>query len=70
MNRYKFVGDGAGVPGLPHEISQEEIDLFSPGLKKVFEDALAAGSYELADQAEQPRKAKLKKSEQSSDEGA
>jgi hypothetical protein len=61
---YKFIGDGAGIPGLPHMISQVEIDQLSPGLKQSFEDALAAGAYAEAEEpSEQPRKPKSKKSD-------
>jgi len=42
--RYHYVGAGLGVPGLPHEISDEEAK--SAGLEQLLADALKAGTYE------------------------
>jgi len=41
--KYKFVGDGAGVPGLPHEISDEEAEAL--GVTELLKAALENGSY-------------------------
>lgn len=41
---YKFVGDGMGVPGLPHEISDEEAEQM--GVTELLKAALDNGSYE------------------------
>jgi hypothetical protein len=40
---YKYIGDGAGVPGLPHEISDEEAQ--AQGLSDLLMAAIANGSY-------------------------
>ena len=40
---YKYIGDGAGVPGLPHEISDEEAQ--AQGLSDLLMAAVANGSY-------------------------
>ena len=41
--RYRFAGDGLGVPGLPHEISmQDAIDL---GAKELLEELIRTGTY-------------------------
>lgn len=42
---YRFVGDGLGVPGLPHEISRSEAqDL---GVEELLDQAIQAGVYSL-----------------------
>ena len=43
--QYKFTGNGAGIPGLPHLISQEEIDQLGPDQVKTWKAALESGSY-------------------------
>ena len=41
--RYRFAGDGLGVPGLPHEVSmQEAIEL---GVDELLKEAIKAGAY-------------------------
>lgn len=45
MKTYKYIGDGAGVPGLPHEIPAEEAE----GYGNPFKAALDAGLYQLID---------------------
>ena len=45
MTIYKYNGDGAGVPGLPHEITQAEIDQFNTDQQAEFEEALQMGLY-------------------------
>jgi len=41
--KYKYVGEGAGVPGLPHEISDEDAEAL--GVTQLLADAIANGSY-------------------------
>lgn len=41
--RYRFIGEGAGVPGLPHEITDEEA--LQSGLSEVLQAAIANGNY-------------------------
>jgi len=43
--KYKYNGDGAGVPGLPHEISEAEYASFNREQVKALEDALKSGVY-------------------------
>jgi len=43
MSKYVFVGSGAGVPGLPHELTDEEV--VELGVRKLLRGALKAGSY-------------------------
>ena len=45
MQKYIFVGNGAGVPGLPHEITQAEIDQFNPDELAIWQAALDNGLY-------------------------
>ena len=40
---YKFVGNGAGIPGLPHEISDEQAKEL--GLTAILEEAVRNGNY-------------------------
>ncbi len=40
---YIFVGDGIGVPGLAHEISDEEAKAL--GVTKILKDAVKNGNY-------------------------
>lgn len=44
MKRYKFVGDGLGVPGLPHEITEEQAHRL--GVQDQLGEALKNGNYE------------------------
>lgn len=41
--KYKFVGDGVGVPGLPHEITREEAQQL--GVEEILDAAIANGNY-------------------------
>jgi len=41
--KYIYVGNGAGVPGLPHEITDEEAQEL--GVEDVLRDALNNGAY-------------------------
>jgi len=52
--QYRFVGDGAGVPGLPHELTDDEARRL--GVESLLADALKIGTYqEIAGSEEQPR---------------
>ena len=42
--RYRFIGDGAGVPGLPHELTEE--DAHKLGVETLLMEALKNGAYE------------------------
>ncbi len=42
--KFRFVGPGQGVPGLPHEISEEEAE--NLGVVELLADALDAGTFE------------------------
>lgn len=46
--KYKYIGDGAGIPGLPHEITDEEAA--ARGLTVLLKDAVEAGKYVSADE--------------------
>lgn len=41
--KYQYVGDGLGVPGLPHQISEEEAKEL--GLESLLHDAIENGNY-------------------------
>lgn len=41
--KYKYIGDGAGIPGLPHEISDEEAA--RDGLTELLKAAIENGKY-------------------------
>ena len=41
--QFRFVGDGAGVPGLPHVISEDQAR--SDGVLELLEAAIQAGNY-------------------------
>ena len=43
--QYKFVGDGMGVPGLPHQVSETEAE--SMGVSALLEEAIVNGNYVL-----------------------
>ncbi len=44
MSRYRFVGEGPGIPGLPHEITAEEAKAL--GVEDVLAAAVARGAYQ------------------------
>ncbi len=52
MTIYKYIGDGAGIPGLPHEITDEEAA--ERGLSALLQDAIKAGAYKAADTQVRP----------------
>ncbi len=51
--KYKYIGDGAGVPGLPHEITDEEAQ--AQGLSDLLMAAVANGSYQAVESTSPPR---------------
>lgn len=61
MKKYKYIGDGAGVMGLPHEITDEEAE--RDGLSELLAAAVENGSYvpvETGGHTGPPRQAKKK----------
>lgn len=56
---YKYIGDGAGVPGLPHEISDEEAQ--GLGVTDLLKAALENGSYAEAPSSAQDKLEKKSK---------
>jgi len=42
--KYRYVGDGLGIPGLPHEITDEEAR--EQGLAELLKAAVENGSYQ------------------------
>lgn len=45
MTIYIYKGDGAGIPGLPHRVTDEDRKSFAPEAEKQFQSALEAGVY-------------------------
>lgn len=45
MTKYQFIGEGKGVPGLPHELT--EVEAQELGVETLLADALANGLYEV-----------------------
>ncbi len=43
MAKFKYVGNGQGVPGLPSELSDEEAK--SLGVEQILKDAVKAGTF-------------------------
>lgn len=43
MTKYKFVGEGMGIPGLPHEITDEQAK--ADGVDKLLDQAVTLGLY-------------------------
>lgn len=41
---YRFVGDGLGIPGLPHEVTAEEAKVL--GVEDILAAAVARGVYQ------------------------
>ena len=41
---YKYVGDGAGVPGLPHVVTEDEAKML--GVEELLKQAVAVGVYQ------------------------
>lgn len=68
MAKYRFNQSGAGVPGLPHEITDQEVSQFNPEQLGLWHAALESGVYvEVTDASRKP----VRKSRKSdvSDEG-
>jgi len=42
--KYKFVGKGGGVPGLPHEITDAEAEYL--GVLEILQEAIKNGNYQ------------------------
>jgi len=49
MKKYKYIGEGKGVPGLPHELT--ELEVAKLGEERLLADALANGQYEVIEEA-------------------
>ena len=43
MRTYQYIGDGAGIPGMPHVITDEDAE--RDGLTDLLNGAIANGSY-------------------------
>ena len=41
---YKYVGDGAGVPGLPHVVTEDEAKML--GVDELLKQAVSVGVYQ------------------------
>jgi hypothetical protein len=52
---YKYVGEGAGVPGLPHQISDEEAEAL--GVTELLKAAVENGSYVAQEAVSDPQDA-------------
>lgn len=53
---YQFIGEGSGVPGLPHEISRAQAQ--ADGVEKLLNAAITAGNYRRMDASPTPKKSK------------
>lgn len=53
--RYLFVGSGAGVPGIPHRVTQADIDAMTAEQLAEFREAVSGGIYvpEVTDKSKQ-----------------
>ncbi len=47
MTKYIYIGNGAGIPGLPHEITEEEAKTL--GVEDLLKEAIQNGSYAQSD---------------------
>lgn len=45
MAKWNYVGDGVGVPGLPHELTDEEAAAL--GVEEILKAAVANGTYKV-----------------------
>jgi len=45
MKSYKYIGEGAGIPGFAHEMHEEQIVGFSDEQLRIWREALASGVY-------------------------
>lgn len=57
MTKYKFVGEGMGVPGLPHEITDEQAR--ADGVEKLLKQAVMLGFYEEVKEPVKGQKSKV-----------
>lgn len=55
--KYKFVGEGMGVPGLPHEITDEQAK--ADGVDKLLDQAVMLGLYEEVKEPVKGQKSKV-----------
>ena len=55
MAKYKYVGVGLGVPGLPHEVDEAKL---SPKQKDLLREAIQAGNYAPVPEPKKPGAAK------------
>lgn len=53
MAKYRYVGGGAGVPGLPHEVS--DVEAAELGVENILKDAIENGSYVAVDVKKESR---------------
>lgn len=67
MKTFIYIGDGAGVPGLPHTITEAEAAGFNGEQAQALKDALAAGQYKEIG-ADAPTKSKRKLAKDSNPE--
>lgn len=54
--RYIYVGEGAGVPGLPHEVTDDQAEAL--GAIDILTQAIANGSYKLVGPEKKAKPAK------------
>lgn len=54
MKIYIYIGDGAGVPGLPKVIPQSEVDTFNGDQLALLQDAVAKGLYQVEGEEKTP----------------
>jgi hypothetical protein len=57
MTKYKFIGAGMGVPGLPHEITDEQAK--ADGVDKLLDQAVTLGLYEEVKEPVKGQKSKV-----------
>lgn len=60
MKTYIYKGDGAGIPGLAHKITETEAAELSTGLAQALKEAVASGSYIVEGEEKTPRPIKSK----------
>ena len=71
MTRYRFTGNGAGIPGLPHEISEAELNDLNLDEMAEFNEALTMGLYvEITDDKPVRKKSKKTADDETPPEGA
>ncbi len=45
MTKYRFIGDGAGIPGLPREVTETDLSQMNDEQRAELDEALAMGFY-------------------------